>query len=105
MDKLYAERTVLFRIDVVLYFNAFRIWLVVQDVARQAVEHLAEFVERGEADGPAFPRLEQGKVGHGNADFFGQLGEFHVALPEHLVEVDGNHIASLLSFAARYAIL
>ena len=85
--------TNLIRIDIILHFNPFRIGLVVQDISRKTVKHLADLVERREADGAAFPRFEQGKVRHGDADSFGQLREFHVTLPEHFVEVDGNHIA------------
>ena len=90
-----------FGVDIIFHLDAFRVGLVVQDVARDAFKHLAELVERREADGTAFTRLEQGKVGHGYSDPFGELRELHVAFPEHFVEIDGDHIARLLSFAVR----
>ena len=58
----------LFRINVLLHLRSFRIGLVVQDVPRDAFQHLAEFVKRSEADCTPFPCFEQGKVGKGNAD-------------------------------------
>ena len=40
-------------------------------------------------------------TGSGYSDPFGELRELHVAFPEHFVEIDGDHIARLLSFAVR----
>ena len=62
-----------FRKNVLLHLCSFRIGLVVQDVPRDAFQHLAEFVKRREADCTPFPCFEQGKVGKGNADFFGEF--------------------------------
>ena len=72
---IWLLRTVsrLFRINVFLHLRSFRIGLVVQDVPRDAFQQLAEFVKRSEADCTPFPCFEQGKVGKGNADFFGEL--------------------------------
>jgi hypothetical protein len=59
-----------------------------QEVARLAVEHLAELRQRGEADRPCAAVLEHRDVRRRDADQLGKLGHGHAAVREHLVEVD-----------------
>ena len=70
------------------------VWLVVglppQQVARLALEHLAQRLERGEADRLGPPVLQHGEVGRGDADALGERADGHLAPGEHHVDVDDD---------------
>lgn len=61
-----------------------------QHIAGLAVEGAADSVKGREADGLRLARLEDGEVGGGDADAFGQFLRGHFALRQHHVNVYDN---------------
>ena len=59
-------------------------------IARLAVECGADRFERRQPDGLGFAILEDGEIGYGDADFFGEFGDAHFAFCQHDVDVDDN---------------
>src|SRR5690606_23205702 len=72
---------------------------VLEDVARLALEHAADRLERREADGLGSPVLEHRDVRDGDAHGLGELGHGHLAPRELDVEVhhDRHQMTSLRS--------
>jgi len=66
-----------------------------QQIARLAVQNVAELVERAEPDGSRFAGLENREVLDRDADAIRELTESHLASSEHHVEVDDDrHIGA-----------
>ena len=60
---------------------------ILQDVARLAVECLADSIEGGETDSTSLARLEDREVGGGDTHLFSQFARGHLALGQHYVYV------------------
>src|SRR5690606_3840869 len=73
-----------------------------EDVARLAVERLADRVEGGEAERARLAGLEKGEVGQGHPDPFRELGEGHPPVVEDVVQLhfDGQVTRSLRGLRA-----
>ena len=51
----------------------------------------ADRIERREADRPRFAGLQDREVGKRDADPFGELGQRHAPIVQHVVELDDDH--------------
>ena len=63
---------------------------VFQDVARLAFESFANCVESREPNRLGLAVLQDGDVGHRDADSLGQLGDAHLPLGQHDVDVNDD---------------
>ena len=61
-----------------------------QEVARLAVQRLADRFERREADGAGLAGLEDRQIGERDVDLLGELGQCHPPVVEQIVELDGD---------------
>src|SRR3954467_2698378 len=72
-----------------------------QEVARLAGEHLADCLERREADSPRLAGLQNGQVGESDVDPFRELSQSHAAVVQQVVELDENGHQTVPSRSSR----
>ncbi len=66
---------------------------ILQDIPRLASQRFADRLQGGEPDRFCFAVFQDGDVGHGDADFVGELGDAHFSLRQHDVDVnDDGHV-------------
>ena len=63
-----------------------RIFVILQNVARLAVQHIADRLERRETDGADLARFNLGQIHIGNAHFFRQFVQAHFPVSHDPVE-------------------
>ena len=73
-----------------------QVLLVFQNISGLAFEGFADCLESGEPNRFCFAVFQDGNVGHRDANFFGQLGDAHLPLSQHDVDIDGDAHAGLV---------
>jgi len=70
-----------------------------------AFERLADRFERRKPDRPGLAVFQHGNIGHRDADSVGKLGDTHLPLRQHDVDVNDDGHSSLVTLLSRFRIL